>query len=139
LSDFAVKVFQVHGLLTAAGDALARPAGQTSARWLVMAAIEDAPATVAQVARRLRLARQSVQRVANLLVRDGLADFHDNPSDRRTSLLALSPRGLDVLRAIQDRQRAWADDLGGRFGTRRLEQGTAILERIQQELAKGGF
>ncbi len=54
------------GLLTAAGDVLARPAGQTSARWQVLAAVEDAPATVADVARALGLARQSVQREADL-------------------------------------------------------------------------
>src|ERR671930_273181 len=59
LSELWVRVFQLGGLFAAAGDALARPAGQTSARWQVMAALEDGPMTVAQVARRLRQARQT--------------------------------------------------------------------------------
>ena len=33
---------------TAAGEALARPAGQTLARWLVLEAVQDEPATVAE-------------------------------------------------------------------------------------------
>ena len=43
LSELVVHVFRLNGLLTAAGDAMAAPAGQTSARWRVLAAIEGAP------------------------------------------------------------------------------------------------
>jgi DNA-binding MarR family transcriptional regulator len=130
MSAFAIKVFQVHGLLSAAGDALARPAGQTSARWLVLAAVEDAPLTVAEVARRLRLTRQSVQRVANLLERDGLARYLTNPRDRRANLLALTPTGHEALLVIQARQVTWADQLGAEVGAKRLERASVILERV---------
>src|SRR5919198_4695737 len=109
LSELWVRVFQLDGLFSAAGDALARPAGQTSARWQVMAAIEGGPATVAQIARRLHLARQSVQRVADLLAADGIATYEDNPGHRRAKLLRLSPTGEHALRAIQARQRGWAN------------------------------
>ena len=100
MSELWIRVFQLNGLFTAAGDALARPAGQTSARWQVMAAIEDAPASVAQIARRLRLTRQSVQRVADLLDRDGLAVYEDNPAHRRAKLLDLTLRGREILAII---------------------------------------
>ena len=42
LSRLAVQVFRLDGLLTAAGDALAQPAGQTAARWRVLAAVDPA-------------------------------------------------------------------------------------------------
>jgi hypothetical protein len=42
-------VFRLNGLLEDEGDALARPAGQTTARWQVLAAVEDTPRSVAEI------------------------------------------------------------------------------------------
>jgi DNA-binding MarR family transcriptional regulator len=134
LSELWVGVFQLNGLFTAAGDALARPSGQTSARWQVMAAIEAAPASVAQIARRLRLARQSVQRVADILERDGIATYVDNPAHRRAKLLALTERGREILASIQTAQRAWANDLGAAVGERNLRSASAVLGRVVTQL-----
>lgn len=131
-SAFIVQVFQLNGLLLAAGDALARPAGQTSARWRVLAAVEDAPSTVAQIARAWRLARQSVQRVADVLVREGLAVYEKNPSHRRAKLLRLTPRGRSALRTIQTAQRVWADALGAEIGEADLRQASAVLARASR-------
>src|SRR5262249_38036896 len=89
-SALAIRVLRVGALLTAKGDALAKPTGQTSARWQVMAAIEDNPMSVAQIARALGLARQSVQRVADLLERDKMAVYDDNPEHLRAKLLCLT-------------------------------------------------
>src|SRR5262245_6851889 len=74
-SVVVVQVLRLGGLLTAASDALAEPAGQTSARWQVLAGAEHAPMTVTQIARRLGLARQSVQRVTDLLEREKLTAY----------------------------------------------------------------
>jgi DNA-binding MarR family transcriptional regulator len=130
-----VRVFQLDGLFSAAGDALARPAGQTSARWQVMAAIEDSPATVAQIARRLRLARQSVQRVADLLEADGIAAYEDNPGHRRAKLLRLTGNGRAALDTIQAAQRSWANALGAEIGERDLRQASKVLGRVLDTLA----
>jgi DNA-binding MarR family transcriptional regulator len=125
-----VQVLRLHGLLIAAGDALAKPAGQTSARWQVLAAVEDTAATVAQIARAFGLARQSVQRVADLLVQEGLAVYEPNPGHRRAKLLRLTPRGRAALRTIQAAQRGWADALGTEIGEADLRQASAVLDRV---------
>jgi DNA-binding MarR family transcriptional regulator len=125
-----VQVFRLNGMLTAAGDALAAPAGQTSARWRVLAAVEEEPKTVAQIARAWSLARQSVQRVADLLERDGLIAYEDNPAHRRASLVALTPEGRAALGRIQKAQRAWAKAVGEEVGARDLETAGALLARI---------
>src|SRR5689334_8181057 len=83
LSHLVVLVFRLDGALSATGDALARPVGQTTARWRVLAAIEDEQRTVAQIARAWSLARQSVQRVADALEQDGFVTYEDNPDHRR--------------------------------------------------------
>ena len=117
---------------TSSGEALARPAGQTLARWLVLEAVQDAPATVAQVARTLHLARQGVQRLADVLVHDGLAVYQDNPAHRRAKLVRLTPQGCSTLRTIQAAQAAWADALGAKLGESDLRQASVLLDRIQQ-------
>jgi DNA-binding MarR family transcriptional regulator len=124
------QVIQLTRLFTAAGETLARPAGQTLARWLVLAEVKDEPATVAEIARRLRLARQSVQRVADVLVEDGLAGYEPNPRHRRSKLLRLTRKGKGALRKIETAQGAWTDELGARIGERPLRQGSALLDDI---------
>lgn len=133
-SAVAVLVLRLAGHLTAAGDQLARPAGQTSARWQVLAAAENEPVTVAHIARSLGLARQSVQRVADLLAEEGLADYQENPAHRRAKLLRLLPKGRAVLRSIQAAQQPWADRLGSEIGESELQRAAAVLERLLQAL-----
>jgi len=90
-SELLVEVFRVNGLLLAAGDELARPAGLTSARWQALGVVDHGPVTVAQVARIMGLTRQSVQQTADALVRDGLVELVANPADRRARLMTLTP------------------------------------------------
>jgi DNA-binding MarR family transcriptional regulator len=129
-SQLTVQLFRAHGHLVAAGDALARPAGPSTARWQVLAAIEGEPATVAQIARAMALTRQSVQRVADLLAEEGLAAYAENPAHRRAKLLDLTPRGREALAVIQRRQRAWADAIGAEIGEARLRRAGEILAAV---------
>ena len=130
-SEFALAVIRLHGHLTAAGDALARPAGQSSARWQVLAGAESGRHSVADVARLLGLARQSVQRVADLLESDGLISYADNPRHRRARLLVLTVAGRSVLASIQVAQADWANTFGAELGVRRLREATKVLEAAQ--------
>src|SRR5581483_4260029 len=93
LSALVVRVFQLEGLFAAAGDAIAAPLGQSTARWRVLAAIEGEPRTVAQIARDWKLARQSVQRLADALATEGLVSYVENPAHRRAKLVELSSDG----------------------------------------------
>lgn len=135
-SMFAILVIRLHGLITAEGDALARPSGQTSARWQVLAGAEHGPTTVASIARMLGLARQSVQRVADVLEAEGLVAYEENPSHRRAKLLTLTDRGRAVLGGIQAAQRGWANSLGNQLREADLRRANVTLERALEVLAK---
>ena len=126
---------QINGLLLAVGDALSAPAGQSAARWQVLAAVERAPGSVADIARLMNLARQSVQRIADLLVGDGLACYRDNPAHARAKLLCLAPEGVRVLRRIQVAQARWADELASGFDLDRLETASGLLEQLGAALS----
>jgi DNA-binding MarR family transcriptional regulator len=129
-TQLVVRMFLLNGLLSEAGEELATPAGQSSARWRVLAAADEAPLTVAQIARRWGLVRQSVQRVADELAGDRLCAYVDNPGHRRAKLLRLTAKGRTTLRAIQAAQRAWADELGASIGESDLQKANAAIARV---------
>ena len=124
------RVVRLNRLFTIAGEQLSAPAGQTLARWLVLAELDQGPATVADVARSLRLARQSVQRVADLLAEEGLAAYEANPQHRRAKLLGLTSSGRDALQTIQGRQVRWTNAVGAKLGPGTLDEASSLLERV---------
>ena len=138
LSWLVVQVMQLNGLLATAGDALAAPAGQTAARWQVLAAVEDAPMSVAQIARAMNLTRQSVQRVADLLVQDKLTAYEDNPAHLRAKLLRLTPKGSKALHTIQAGQKIWANALAAHIDETQLRAASAVLGELHRVLVAQG-
>jgi DNA-binding MarR family transcriptional regulator len=138
-TQLVVEVAWLGGLFTAAGEALAKVGHQTLARWVILDSIEDRPSTVAQIARQRHIARQAVQRVADLLEREGLARYEPNPDHRRAKLLRPTPRGREALRAISVEQKAWADALGAQIGVAKLHTTTRTIERIRRAVTSRGL
>ncbi len=86
--------------------------------------------SVAQIARAVGLARQGVQRLADLLEAEGLARYDDNPLHQRAKLFVLTPRGEEILAAIRVKQAAWADALGAEIGAKDLFEAGEVLGRV---------
>ena len=101
-----------------------------------MGVIDHEPLTVSAVARVMGLRRQSVQRTADLLVADGVAEYVDNPADRRAKLLTLTPAGRRALRAIERAQRVWAEEIGEAVGLEQLLEAEEALERVIAQLER---
>ena len=93
-------IFHAAGELRRSGEAIASEAGQTQARWQVMSVISEGEWTVPDVARRLGVARQGVQRIADELASEGLACFETNPKHRRSPHLCLTEEGRRTLATI---------------------------------------
>jgi DNA-binding MarR family transcriptional regulator len=90
-------IYELAGRLRDNGETVARRIGQTQARWQVMSAASDEPKTVPQIARRLGVTRQNVQRIADQLVAESWASFETNPDHRSSPHLVLSKRGSEAL------------------------------------------
>ena len=90
-------IYELAGRLRDYGEAVARTVGQTQARWQVLSAASERPHTVPQIARVLGVTRQNVQRIADLLVAEGAAEYRDNPDHRASPHLVLTRRGRAAL------------------------------------------
>ena len=125
------EVFRSHGALLAEGDALSAPHGLTAARWQVLGYLEDGPATVAEVARRRGLRRQSVQDTVNRLELDGMVTKVVNPDDRRAPLLHLTDVARDALAALEPARAAWASARAASVGQAELLVTLSTLQRLR--------
>lgn len=130
LSRFSLSVFRINGLLMRSGDAVTRPLGQSSARWQVLGRAGYQPQTVAQMAREMGHARQSVQRIADVLASEGLVAYADNPADRRARLVELTAKGAEVLEAIYALDAEWSQQLVEKLDLQQLIEVAEALDHI---------
>ncbi|MGF0311420.1 MarR family winged helix-turn-helix transcriptional regulator [Rhodococcus sp. IEGM1428] len=132
LTAVVLPVFELNGEFLAAAQDITEPTGLTPAWWQVLGATLDEPLPVADIARRvgLGLARQSVQRTANLLVDKGWAVYVDNPHHRRAKLLEPTSKGRETVAALRDAQHAWSEAVGAAVGEDELRSFADTLEKI---------
>lgn len=134
LSRSALGVFRLNGQFLAVAEELAGPAGLTAARWQVLGAVLGDPLPVSGIARAMGITRQSVQRIADLLVEHGLAEYRPNPAHRRAKLLAPTGRGRDAVARIGPGHAALADRLAEAYGEAELAEAVHVLERLSKVL-----
>lgn len=80
------------------------------------------------------ITRQSVQRIADLLVEKGLAEYRPNPAHRRAKLLAPTEEGRAAISRINPGHAALADRLADAFGDAELAEAVQVLERLSKVL-----
>ena len=134
LSASALTAFRLNGQFLTLAERLAEPAGLTATRWQVLGAVLDEPLPVAGIARAMGITRQSVQRTADLLVADGLAEYRDNPAHRRAKLVAPTADGLAAVRAINPGHRAAAIRLAAALDPARWEHALTALRDLSAAL-----
>lgn len=141
LSGTVFAVSRLHGRLLSVAEEIARPAGLTAARWQVLGSVFEEPMTVSEVARRHGTARQSVQRVADVLVEHGLAEYLPNPSHSRARLLSPTEEGRATLRRLRPGQTRVADAFVKELGeghARRVLDSLAELSRVLERVHDHG-
>lgn len=130
LTELVLRVFRLNGLFLAAAEGMARPAGLTAARWQVLGAVLREPLPVSGIAREMGLTRQSVQRLADALVQDGMAEYAPNPAHRRSKLLRPTERGWAAIEVIRPLQYAWTHQVTEDIGADELQRAVATIDRV---------
>lgn len=130
--DLVLSLFRLNGLLVAEGDHMAEALGLTSARWKVIGvvALANSGVTVPGIARVLGQSRQAVQRITDVMEKDGLLSYEENPEHKRSVLVCLTDAGQDVytsLRAVQD---PWAIENTADVPVEELETSLQLVRRL---------
>lgn len=126
-STAAITSFKLNGQFLSIAEELARPAGITAAWWQVLGAVLPAPLPVAGIAREMGITRQSVQRIADLLVAKGLAEYRPNPVHRRAKLVAVTESGHAAMRRITPQHAEMAERLVAQLG---IDEFTRIVDAL---------
>jgi DNA-binding MarR family transcriptional regulator len=133
-TELILETFRFNGRLLAAGDLLAKPLGLTSSRWQVLGAIGDRPLPVAQIARNMGLARQNVQRLADVLQEEGFVAYNPNPDHQRAKLVCLTDKGQRVVKQLARHQTLWANQVASTMGAADIENALTLVKKLRARL-----
>jgi DNA-binding MarR family transcriptional regulator len=132
--DVLLGLFQLHGRVLEAADVMSGGCGLTGARWQVMKVAMRQSLTVSQIARRLGLKRQSVQRTVDQLAAQRLLELQPNLDHSRAGLVALTAEGRRILAALESRQQAWSARCLRGLGRTELERLAKSLGDLAQRI-----
>lgn len=132
--SLVLELFRLNGELARHGAEVTSEFGQTQARWQVLGAACEAERTVPQIARRMGLTRQSVQRIANILVDEKLLDFAPNVDHARSPLVVPTPKGRRLEQEMKAAADRWANDVAKGMRVRELESALETVREIQKRL-----
>jgi DNA-binding MarR family transcriptional regulator len=121
-------------LATRREESMARAAGQTRSRCQVLATLLPRDHTVPQVARRLGVTRQSVQRLSDRLAEDGLVRFVPNPDHKRSPRLTLTEQGRDLANRLKRAENDWKETIVDHIETEDLETTLYTLRALRDVL-----
>jgi DNA-binding MarR family transcriptional regulator len=134
LTDIIVETFGLNGGFLDVGDKITKDLGLSSARWQVLASADGEKRTVADIARRMGLRRQSVQRTVNSLLRNDFVLLQPNPNHRRAKLVELTEKGHSALEEIFRRQADWANSVSQGLSADDLKRARQLMATIKARL-----
>lgn len=135
LYDLIVGIRAAFGALRARSDAALSDIGVTAAMRAQMEYLAThGPDTVPGIARAKRTSRQNMQKLADMLVDRGLAEFSDNPAHKRSAIVSLTAAGASLFARIRDQEAGDLAVLADQFSEEDLHLARDVLRRLTQNL-----
>ena len=108
----------------------------SNARWQALGELNDIaePLTVSQMARRMGLPRQSVQRLADGMTEAGLVKMTDNPADHRARHVVLTEKGRALYAETQEREWRWTNSVAAGFDAEEMRKAAELIERVTDKM-----
>ncbi|MEV8439314.1 helix-turn-helix domain-containing protein [Actinosynnema sp. NPDC051121] len=130
LTEVIMRTFRLYGGFLEAAEVMTKPVGLTAAWWQVLGAVLREPLPVSGIAREMSLTRQSVQRIADLLVAKGLAEYLPNPAHKRAKLFRPTPAGYDAVSRLSQAQHAFTNRISAQMDLTDLRTALHVMDRL---------
>ncbi|MEO7177377.1 MAG: helix-turn-helix domain-containing protein [Allosphingosinicella sp.] len=137
-ANLLLALLRINSPLTIIMKSLMEGAALSVNEWRVVYTIARShPAFGASdIGRRLRLPRQTIQRIADDLEQRGLLEFKPNPDHKKASILALSEAGRSAYAAGNRRQYDIAEWLSQDLSEAEVATTLGVLEKLELRLGK---
>lgn len=130
-----LEIFKIEGMLNSEGDKLTKEFGLTSSRWKIIGAVEMStePLTVPQIGRTMGQSRQAVQRLVDIMTKDGLLQQINNPNHKRAKYIELTPKAIEIYSKLGNEQFLWAKQCSSEFKKSELETTLDVLKKLSNQ------
>ncbi|NOR51523.1 MAG: MarR family transcriptional regulator [Gammaproteobacteria bacterium] len=135
-TQVVLEIFKVGGMLNVEGDQLTKEFGLTSSRWKILGAVgmSPIPLTVPQIGRSMGQSRQAVQRLVDVMIKDGFLQLIDNPNHKRAKYIGVTSKAKEIYRQLDNKQIPWADQCSSELTKSELETTLDVLRKISLQL-----
>ncbi len=134
LRHLILNLLELSGAMEVKGQQITKPHALSLSHWKVLTAAGCDTFTVSQIARRMGLSRQAVQKIANTLVQEGLVQYVDNPDHKTSPILELTKKGRTLDEAIVKDHVQWSNQFSKKFSLKGLESTAGILKELSDHL-----
>ncbi len=138
LMHLMVETLKLAPKLQLEGDKLTKQHDLTSSRWGVLGFLSatDKALTVADLARRMDLKPQTVQRFVIALEEKGFITLDNNPDHKRAKLIELTGKGKKALVKLKEKERQWASNLTGGMTNDDIVKAAEVLSQLHQNISE---
>jgi DNA-binding MarR family transcriptional regulator len=135
IEDLIIEIVATFFLLRAEGMRIGVVSPSGEGYWSVLRLLKiNGPQTVPQLARYRYVPRQSVQKLANEMLKDGVIELVNNPAHKRSKLLRLTPEGDVVFQEMSDRIAKLAETLAEQHNAAQLQNATDVVKKLHEQL-----
>ena len=135
--NLVVETLKLAPKLQLEGDKLTRDLDLTSSRWGVLGIVASAekPLTVADLARRMALKPQTVQRFTAAMEEKGFITLDNNPDHKRARLIRLTEKGEKALATLKTREQQWAKAIAQGLTTQDIDKAAELLASVRENIS----
>lgn len=135
IEDLIIEIVATFFLLRAEGMRIGVVSPSGEGYWSVLRLLKiNGPQTVPQLARYRYVPRQSVQKLANEMLADGVIELVNNPAHKKSKLLRLTPEGDIVFQEMSDRIAKLAETLAKQQDAAQLQNAADVVKKLHEQL-----
>jgi DNA-binding MarR family transcriptional regulator len=135
IEDLIIEIVATFFLLRAEGMRIGVVSSSGEGYWSVLRLLKvNGAQTVPQIARYRYVPRQSVQKLANEMLADGVIELVNNPAHKRSKLLRLTPKGEAVFQELSDRIATLSETMAEQGDAAQLQNAVAVVKHLHEQL-----